>query len=75
MTHFVTRPTTLLPARRRPALTDAETKRRRDAFSVARAEASYRDTDFPVRKCDRCGEPYRGPSVYCSLACAVKDAD
>ena len=60
MTHFVTRPTTLLPARRRPALTDAETKRRRDAYFVHRAEASYHDADFPVRACECCGGLIRG---------------
>lgn len=39
-----------------------------------RAEAAYRDDSCPERACDRCGEPYKGPAVYCSLACAVADA-
>jgi ribosomal protein S27AE len=36
--------------------------------------ASYRDDRFAERACDRCGKPYRGPAVYCSLACALADA-
>jgi hypothetical protein len=35
---------------------------------------AYRDEQFPERACDRCGEPYRGPAVYCSLKCALEDA-
>lgn len=34
----------------------------------------YRDDSFPTRDCDNCGRPYRGPAVYCSLACAQGDA-
>jgi hypothetical protein len=34
----------------------------------------YRDTDCPERACDHCGTPYRGPAVYCSLACVLADA-
>ena len=37
-------------------------------------ENPYRNDLFSERKCDRCGEPYRGPSVYCSLECAMADA-
>jgi hypothetical protein len=40
----------------------------------ARALAAYRDTSFPERACDHCSQPYRGPAVYCSLACAQADA-
>jgi hypothetical protein len=36
--------------------------------------ASYRDDRFPSRVCDRCGQTYHGPAVYCSLDCAVSDA-
>jgi ribosomal protein S27AE len=35
---------------------------------------SYRDDSFPPRACDRCGESYRGPAVYCSIKCALEDA-
>jgi hypothetical protein len=45
-----------------------------DQGTTAFARAAYRDDSFPARLCDRCGTPYRGPAVYCSLACAVADA-
>jgi transcriptional regulator with XRE-family HTH domain len=35
--------------------------------------AAYRDDTFEPRKCDYCGEQYRGPAVYCSLECATDD--
>lgn len=41
---------------------------------VARARASYNDTRWPVRACDRCEKDYQGPAVYCSLDCALADA-
>lgn len=44
------------------------------ANRVNAAEAAYRDSSQPWRKCDRCEMPYRGPAVYCSLSCAVLDA-
>jgi hypothetical protein len=34
----------------------------------------YRDDSLPERACDCCGQRYRGPAVYCSLKCALKDA-
>lgn len=34
----------------------------------------YRDDAFQERECDCCGKLYRGPAVYCSLECAMKDA-
>jgi len=37
-------------------------------------EAAYRDASFAPRVCDCCGQVYRGPAVYCSLACALADA-
>jgi hypothetical protein len=40
---------------------------------VAREVDAYRDDAFPERDCDHCGNPYRGPAVYCSKACAVAD--
>lgn len=43
--------------------------RRRETVKLA-----YRDDAFPERPCDRCGQPYRGPAVYCSLTCAMLDA-
>jgi hypothetical protein len=39
----------------------------------ARINAGYRDPTCQERRCDRCGEHYRGPAVYCSHACAVAD--
>lgn len=32
------------------------------------------DPIWPKRLCIRCGKPYRGPTVYCSLECALADA-
>ena len=37
-------------------------------------EAAYRDDTWEERECDRCGRLYRGPAVYCSFVCAVRDA-
>lgn len=34
----------------------------------------YRDDVYPERLCDHCGTLYRGPAVYCSLDCALRDA-
>jgi len=34
----------------------------------------FRNDNYPERPCDRCGKPYRGPAVYCSIACAEDDA-
>ena len=45
-----------------------------DEAYVRRAEAAYRDERMPERACERCGALYRGPAVYCSLACAIADA-
>lgn len=41
-----------------------------------RAQRLYHDPAYPPRKCDRdgCGATYTGPSLYCSLACALFDA-
>jgi len=43
------------------------------AFQRARVNP-YDDARFTPRPCDRCGKTYRGPAVYCSLACAQADA-
>lgn len=34
----------------------------------------YDDPSYPERECDFCGNPYRGPAVYCSLECSTADA-
>lgn len=46
-----------------------------DAQALQRARAAYHNTDYPERWCDRCGQLYQGPAVYCSLACALADTD
>jgi hypothetical protein len=38
------------------------------------ARARYRDDSFPSQVCEKCGQTYHGPAVYCSLDCAVADA-
>jgi hypothetical protein len=38
------------------------------------AQAAYYDPLYPVRNCDYCDKEYRGPAVYCCLACALADA-
>lgn len=38
------------------------------------ARAAYRDDKYHPRSCDRCGETYRGPAIYCSFECAIADA-
>lgn len=43
------------------------------AQTAAAPADPYRDDAFAERPCDRCGEVYRGPSVYCSFGCAVAD--
>lgn len=42
--------------------------------ATAFARAAYRDDTFHPRDCDRCGQSYRGPAVYCSFECAIADA-
>ena len=37
--------------------------------------ASYVDASKPERECEYCGRLYRGPAVYCSLQCALADAE
>ena len=48
--------------------------RARRTASVARAMAAYCNPKLAARNCDLCGAGYRGPSIYCSLVCAVRDA-
>lgn len=46
-----------------------------DALAARRrAEAAYSAPGYPPRRCDRCGQGYVGPAVYCSLTCALADA-
>jgi DnaJ-class molecular chaperone len=45
-----------------------------DAEKRDMPSAGYSDDRFLERPCDRCGKPYRGPAVYCSLTCALADA-
>jgi hypothetical protein len=35
----------------------------------------YYDPKFAARDCDHCGKSYQGPAVYCSLVCALADAE
>jgi hypothetical protein len=38
------------------------------------SDDAYRNNAFPERACDHCGQPYRGPAVYCRHECALADA-
>lgn len=53
---------------------DASSLVKKTDMGLFAAHARYKDERFPERDCDRCGRPYRGPAVYCSLGCAVDDA-
>jgi hypothetical protein len=46
-----------------------------DDAALDRARALYRDPRFTPRICDNptCGKSYTGPSLYCSLECALID--
>lgn len=44
------------------------------ATASYRAQAAYLDRTKPARNCERCGNTYHGPAVYCCLACALEDA-
>ena len=46
----------------------------RRMFPIVKSRTAYRDDSYPERDCDRCGKPYCGPAVYCSLECAAVDA-
>ncbi len=45
-----------------------------EANAKRRAQDAYRDESCPIRLCDRCRLPYRGPAIYCTLECAIADA-
>ncbi len=44
------------------------------AVAILNSYVCYHDASFPERVCDRCGETYTGPAVYCSRPCAEGDA-
>lgn len=46
----------------------------REVAALKSAEVSYWDPGCPPRQCDKCGQTYTGPAVYCSLRCATADA-
>lgn len=52
-------------------LSDAEAMA---AVCFVRARAAFRDKNWIEQNCERCGEAYRGPSMYCSHGCATLDA-
>ena len=52
-------------------LSDAEAS---ELLSFVTSRAAFRDDTCAERECDHCGNPYRGPSVYCCHACATADA-
>lgn len=41
------------------------------------AVEAFHDDSCPERSCQReeCGRAYRGPGVYCSMPCALADAE
>jgi hypothetical protein len=46
----------------------------RELLSLLVSRSAYRDDRCAQRKCENCGEPYRGPAIYCCHACATADA-
>jgi len=52
-------------------LSDGEVQ---EIAGLVRSRAAFRDPSRPERECDGCGQPYRGPGVYCSFRCAQADA-
>ena len=56
-----------------PDLTQAEIDEIR-VLTATPILQKYRDDSFPERNCDYCGNLYKGPAVYCSHVCAMKDA-
>ena len=60
-----------LPQQARPTAGDAGHTVGQGAALHSRPLVNAR---FPERPCDKCGKPYRGPAVYCSLTCALADA-
>ncbi len=53
-----------------PRLTTVEIM---EVVTFVKVRASYRDYACDVRQCFHCNKSYRGPAVYCSLACAAVD--
>ena len=59
------------------ALTTAERQarwKRRQAEQLRFARAAYHDPKCCAARCMHCGHEYTGPSLYCSLECAMADA-
>ena len=42
-------------------------------LAIAESRAAYRDDACSERLCDKCGNLYRGPAVYCCFDCAWND--
>lgn len=58
-------------------LTNAERQakfKQRQSDLLAHARSTYHNPTFDPRRCYHCGETYTGPAVYCSLDCALADA-
>jgi glutaredoxin len=45
-----------------------------DVIVRLRGGQSFENEAYEPRQCDYCHRVYRGPSVYCSLTCAMADA-
>jgi hypothetical protein len=58
------------PEAKPPPGTEAE----REYIARERAQRAYHDERCLERSCDHCGQPYKGPAVYCSPSCALADA-
>jgi len=43
--------------------------------ALAAAELAYHDPSYAERACEHCNRVFRGSAVYCSLKCALDDAD
>lgn len=43
-------------------------------LDMPKPQSAYYDPREAVRLCDECDQPYRGPAVYCSHACALDAA-
>ncbi len=65
-----------LPEGRQPLTTAQRQARfkRRQTEQLAFARAAYHDPKYSPARCLHCGNDYTGPSVYCSLECAMIDA-
>lgn len=48
--------------------------KQRQAAQLAFARAAYRNPACAQRRCDHCGDLYRGPAVFCCIECAMAAA-